>query len=511
MSYFRAAAVFSDNMVIQRGKPVKIWGSADTDGTRISVDFCGKTASASVFLGKWEVLLPSCEEYCEDKDMVITDGTDTITFRNIAVGEVWLAGGQSNMEFELQNCKGGADELCLCKESRVRFYYTPKNPYIDEKFFRDERNTRWQLPDEENSRCWSAVGYYFGKKLAHELGCTVGIIGCNWGGTSASAWISRETLLSDPETRAYADDYDEAMRGKTVDDYLRELTDYRMWEARWNPKIAEYYSTHTTDADWDEAQAYAGGLSRYPEPLGPRSPFRAGGLYETMLCRVKPYTIAGFIYYQGESDDHRARSYHKLLDMLIREWRYLWNDDTLPFLNVQLPMFMNKKDPPDRTTWCFVRESQLRVHLTTANTGLAVITDKGEFDNIHPLDKAPVGERLALQGLCHVYKKIPADKAYGPIYRCHTCPDGGMLLEFSYADGMYSVGEPEGFEIAAADGIYHPAKAELRGNTVFLSSDEVAEPVYARYEWYNWGKVSVFGANGIPMSPFRTSRSDGSV
>ncbi|MDE7303201.1 MAG: sialate O-acetylesterase, partial [Oscillospiraceae bacterium] len=160
--------------------------------------------------------------------------------------------------------------------------------------------------------------------------------------------------------------------------------------------------------------------------------------------------------------------------------------------------------------WCKIREAQMRVHQTTANTGIAVILDRGEFNNIHPIDKEPVGERLALQAMYHVYGKISADEAYGAIYKSHEYTDGGMLLSFDHAgDGFDVKGEKiVGFEVAGKNKKYQPAEAEIRGDKIFVRSAEVAEPVYLRYNWTNYGEVTVYSKNGIPLAPFRTSRND---
>ena len=509
MSALFPAAVFSSRMVLQRGKPINIWGE-ELAHRSITIKFMVNTVYAQPEKNRWKAVLPPANEYGGPYSMEISDGVETKVFDDIMIGEVWLAGGQSNMELELRNCLGGAEELKISAESNVRFYYTNKNPFMDEKFYLEEHNTCWNTASEENSKYWSAVGYFFAKKLAAEKNCTVGVIGCNWGGTSASAWISNEYLMSDKDTRSYCDEYNSAMYGKTFEEYCRELTDYREWEAEWNPKIEEYYSMHPHDGSWDEAQEYAGGLSRYPEPLGPKSPFRPSGLYKTMLERVMPYSLAGFLYYQGESDDHKPLTYYKLLKMLIKQWRDDWNDDTLPFLFVQLPMFLNAGEE-DHKRWCFIREAQLKVHLEDKNTGLAVILDKGEFNNIHPLDKKTVGERLFLQAMHHVYGTLPADDAYGPVFREASAENGGMLLRFDHGEGICSASEKlTGFEIAGTDKTYFNAKAEIRGDSVFIRSDDVKKPVYARYAWFNWGDISLFGKNGIPASPFRTSEDDGS-
>lgn len=512
MSVLKAAAVFSDHMVLQRGKPVRVWGT-DCDWNTVTVRIAGRQSKGKTLHNRWEVRLPPFEEYGGPYEMTVTNGTDTVVYRDIMIGEVWLAGGQSNMEFELCACATGKDELAHIEERgrNVRFYYTQKISWMDEYFYASERQTCWACAGAEASRQWSAVGYYFAKKLSEELGCVVGVIGCNWGGTSASNWISRESLCTDPDTKSYVDEYDEAMAGKTFAEYLDELDAYRRWEAEWQPKINEFYEKYP-EGSWEDAQAYAGSESLWPEPLGPKSPFRAAGLYETMLKRVCPYTLAGFIYYQGESDDHKPQMYEKLFAMLIREWRSLWKDETLPFLCVQLPMFLNRGDI-DRGNWCLIREAQMHVHQATAHTGIAVILDCGEYGNIHPADKLPVGERLALQALEKVYGRIPADQANGPIYRfCYPLNDA-IVVEFDYSDGMYVMeqdgthrtsGPVDGFELAGADGCFIPAQAQLEADgRITVRSDEVADPAQIRFLWVNYGEVTLYNQNGIPAAPFR--------
>lgn len=505
MGILSCAPVFSDNMVLQRNKNIAVFGMA-YDNMKVTVMLNGKTVEATAKDHKWSVLLPPMEAG-GPYEMTVLSGDERITFCNIMIGEVWLAGGQSNMELELQNSLGGKKVLENIDSANVRFYYTKKNPYIDEFFYADERNNCWKTASEENSANWSAVGFYFAKKLSEDLGVTVGIIGCNWGGTSASAWMPRETLLADSDMRSYADEYDEAMGGKTFEQYLAELDDYNAYVEVWQPKINEFYAKHP-DGDWGDALEFAGPC-RYPEPLGPKSPFRAGGLYETMLMRVCPYTLAGFIYYQGESDDHKPNFYYKLFKALIEQWRNDWQDDSLPFLFVQLPMFINRGEE-DRKHWCIIREAQMRVHQTTANTGIAVILDCGEYGNIHPVDKEPVGERLELQALCHVYGMISEKEAYGAIYKSFEYKDGGMLLHFDHAEDGFDIrGEAVGFEIAGEDKLYHKAEVTVQNDKIFARSGEVKEPKYLRYNWVNYGEVTAFSKNGIPLAPFRTSRDDG--
>lgn len=507
MACFDLAAVFTDHMVLQRNKKINIWGSAYT-GFEVTAEINGNTASAKSVGGKWLLSLPPMEAG-GPYDLTVKDGSGAeIVLHDVMIGEVWLAGGQSNMELELRNALNGKEVLANIKDDvNVRFYYTQKISYIDDYFHFAERNTCWTVASPETAGSYSAVGYYFARKLASELGVTVGIIGCNWGGTSASAWTARQSMERDLDTKMYVDDYDNAMAEMTLEGYNKKLAEYQIWYNEWQPKINEYYAKNP-NGSWDEAQAYAG-ESQWPEPLGPRSPYRPSGLYETMLMRNCPYSMAGFIYYQGESDDHRPYTYYKLFKALIEQWRSDWEDDSMPFLFVQLPMFMNKGDE-DIKHWCVIREAQMRVHQTIKNTGIAVILDKGEFDNIHPVDKEPVGERLALQALYHVYDKISGDEAYGPVYKSFEYVDGGMMLSFDHAKNGFDLkGEKAvGFEIAGQDKKFYPADAWFKEDKIFVRSAEVSEPMYLRYNWVNYGDVTIFGKNGIPLAPFRTSRND---
>lgn len=502
MKEFRAAAVFSDHMVLQRNKNIKVFGWGK-DNSVVTVSFRGITVKSKVKDGHWKAILPPMEAG-DGYEMNIFCNDKVITFRDIAIGEVWLAGGQSNMEFELQNCIGGQDVLENDTNPQVRFYYTQKNAFQDERFYEMEQASSWEVFGDKGTKAWSAVGYFYGRKLAKELGVTVGIIGCNWGGTSASAWMSRESLEEDRDLRSYLEEYDKNIADKTLEEQEKEYQDYVSYQENWD-KRADICREENPKVTWNELIDSCG-PNYYPGPINSYSPFRPAGLYQSMLQRIMPYTLSGFIYYQGESDDHKPHFYQKLLTRLIRQWREDWEDDLLPFLFVQLPMHRYGADP-DYKHWCLIREAQMRTYQTVKNTGIAVILDCGEFDEIHPKDKAPVGERLALQALGNVYGKIEEEQAFGPIYRNFIYIDGGMELYFDYAEGGFVVqGDLSGFEIAREDGQYKEAKASIHDNTIFVQSDEVLDPLYARYCWTNYGEVSIFGTNGIPLAPFRTSR-----
>ena len=497
----RPAAIFSDHMVLQREKPIAVWGDG-RDGTRVTVTLAGHSASGTVLGGKWRVTLPPMPA-ADGLTMTVRSGAVVVTFSDIAVGEVWLCGGQSNMEFEIRNEKNGAALLqTLTPECGVRYYYTPKQRIIDESFDAVERSTCWSTASPENSGAWSAVGLYFALELQKKLGVTVGLIGCNWGGTSASAWVSRDVLEQNAAIRPYIEDYDCAMEGKTYEEHIREFDEYAAYQDKWYRDYSRLMEEHPLTS-WYEAQQILG-ESRYPGPMGPKNEMRPCGCYETLLQRVCPYTLRGFLYYQGESDDHRPETYEILLEALIACWRRDWGEAELPFLNVQLPMFRYLNEP-DKKHWCYIREAQQRVYRRLRNTGLAVIPDCGELDNIHPVDKAQVGYRLCLQALYEVYGLISREVACAPVaVSGYVTGNAYTVTTENAAAGFCLTGEPRGFELAGADGVFHEAEAVLMPDRIVLTADAVPAPCFARYAWTNYMEPTVYGMNGLPLAPFRT-------
>lgn len=499
----RAAAVFSDHMVLQRNKKICVFGEGE-NGRKIRVSLGEAHADAVCRDGKWTAYLPE-REAAQELHMEISDGRETLRFTDVAVGEVWLAGGQSNMELELKDAEGGKEILQSKDCPGIRFYNTPRQSYEGPDFEEVERASRWERFGEEAAAKWSAVGFYFARELAQRLQVTVGVIGCNWGGTSASCWMSREVLLSRAATRSYVEEYESAESArKPREEQIREYREYQAVQEEWDKRAAAVYEKDPMMA-FDKVQELIGPC-RYPGPMNCANFTRPAGLYETMLKRVAPYTIQGFIYYQGESDDHRPGDYYELLTGLIGQWRRDWGDDRLPFLMVQLPMHRYRHDP-DTRSWCVIRESQMRAFDTIRNTGIAVAIDCGQFHEIHPKNKKPVGERLALQALNGVYRLLPDEEAFGPIYRDFRYREGGMELTFDHVGVCFICrgDRVTGFELAGGDGVFMEADLViLEGNKIFLSCGEIQEPVMARYLWTNYGEVTLFGANGLPLAPFRT-------
>ena len=535
---FEVAAVFSDHCVLQREKNICVFGWSDEQG-RVFAELFDKNGksigknSGKLANGRWEVWLPPvcAQEGCS---LVVKFGDFCKSFVDVSVGEVWLAGGQSNMEFELKNCAEGPDELANEKCPNVRFYYTQKIGWLDQKFYDSERNTAWGVWGDEGCGAWSAVGYFFAKKLARELGVTVGVIGCNWGGTSASAWIPKSCMEKDADLRTYLEDWDCEIGEKSIEQQCKDYDDYEVELDLWNKRAAPYYA-EKPDIGWDELGAKIGKCP-WPGPKSCKNPYRPGGLYECMIKRLLPYSLRGFIWYQGESDDHKPYFYEKLFGTLIHKWREDWCDEKLPFLFVQLPVHRYKQDK-DFKHWCLIRQAQEKVFTGIKNTGMACALDLGDFNDIHPRGKKVVAERLALGAMNVAYNLIEETDAFAPKLKEALCVSGEngtcgkVILTFDFVKDGFEVREDKkrleelrqmeeiageklaedftGFEIAGDDGIFYPAEFEFDKcdcSKIILSSKKVENPVNARYAWFNYGPVTIFEKNGMPLASFTTCK-----
>lgn len=494
------AAVFSDHCVLQRNKEIRVWGCAP-HGTKIEVCLGDATAETVAQGSGWEVSLPSMQAGGPYVLEVTSEGKVCQHFEDVMIGEVWLAGGQSNMEYMLKQDADGAAALSRMADSNVRYYQVQQVPFIDDYFYRVEQGNRWMLPTDEEKDTWSAVGFYFAEHITKELGVTVGIIGCNWGGTSASAWQDKESILSHEDTKIYWEEYEKLVAGQNPAEYEKERLEYLNYQADWQPRMDAFYAANPT-ASWEEAQK-AVGESKWPGPMGPKHEFRPAGLYECMLKRVVPYTLGGVIYYQGESDDHRPDAYYNLFSSLIAAWRREFRDENLPFLCVQLPIHHYDGDKVT-DKWCAIREAQMCLHMEGVVTGIAVALDCGEYNNIHPVHKAEVARRLAMQAMFHVFGIGSEDDVYGPIFRSGAVKDSKLYVNFYHAGNGFSIRgeEIKHFEIAGEDGEFLPAIAEAKGSSVVLTNARIETPVAARYMWTDYADVTLFGKNGLPVAPF---------
>ncbi|WP_256758937.1 sialate O-acetylesterase [Cohnella sp. WQ 127256] len=479
--------IFSDHMVLQRDSVVPIWGEG-TEGETVTVSCQGTHVHSVVADGDWKIELPAFGAG-GPYELTVESGQESIVFQDVLFGDVWLAGGQSNMEWRLKHSKGGELEIPLADLPKVRFYNVPRVAYEDGL----EHHAAWEICSPETAGEFSAVGYYYAKELEHSLNIPIGIVGCNWGGTSASCWIPEEVLVADTELRAYIDDYKISLNNSTLEARVIEQKQYQ-------EVLAEYNRKESAGLKGEE-------LGNYPwPPLNEQSFYRPTGLYGTMIRKAAPYGVKGFIYYQGESDAHKPALYDKLLATLIRTWREDWGSLELPFLFVQLPGFAHD-GKPDGEEWPLLRESQWIVTERVANTGMSVILDCGEKDDIHPLDKKPVGDRLARVALSSVYGRHDVVSS-GPVFRDMTVEAGKVNLRFDCCEGGLATrdGDLIGFQVAGDDSDFVAATASIEGNTVWVWSDTLHNPINVRYAWANYPEANLVNGCGLPAGPFRTDR-----
>lgn len=501
-------AVFSNHMVLQRRKHVFIWGNAES-GSTVTVSVAGQTVDTVAENGAWSVKLAPMEAG-GPYEMVVTSGDEKISFQNVLVGEVWLAGGQSNMELELQNSDNGKEVIKQTEDERIRFYYTPKIAQLGEALEEAEVQNSWMECKPEKTATWSAVGYYFAKQISEALDVPVGMIGCNWGGTIADNWVSRESLLKHKELAHLVEEYDKLVENQNQEEYLKELAEYKVYHAEWEKKVNECYAKQP-DIAWEDVLAYAG-ENRWPGPMGPLHEYRPAGLYECMVKRVAPFTLGGALYYQGESDENNHTIYRCLLQNLIEEWRELWQDDELPFAIVQLPVFAT--DEKTGYGWGAIRKAQQDVYKTIKNTSLTTIIDCGEQFNIHPTDKEMVGNRVAANvlkdifgftdcngnGPCamdYVKDSVNGQSAIRVLF--HGATEGFYIDGQKLSEQEYDI---EGFEIAGADGVYAPAKVVITENALLIYNEQVTKPEKVRYGHQNYFCVELKDVNGYPVMQF---------
>ncbi len=482
------APCFSENMVLQRNTVVTLWGSAQPKD-EVTLSMQGQTVKAKTDKnGRWEATL---SKLTAGGPFALSVSTKNATEQldNVYVGEVWLAGGQSNMAFRLDQNHESERHIAEASNASIKFMMVP---YVYYKGMKVKDSLMvWRNATSENVGVMSAAGYFFAKKLQAELGVPVGIVCCYKGGTPAEAWMTRASLENNPDfvpilTRyqKIVDNLGEAGVEKEWSDYNTALREFKAAEKRGEKDI-----------------------KRPAEPMGPYNPKRPVGLYENMLARIIPYTFAGAIWYQGEANAPRAEQYRTLFPALINLWRKDFRNPNLPFLFVQLANY----DHPNYTgpNWAELREAQLMAWQNVKNTAMAVSIDVGEKDDIHPTYKEPVGLRLADAALATVYGKNI--EYSGPVYKSISVKGNAAYLDFTHVGNGLSTQNSEvlkGFTICGSDKKFVPAQAAIEGSQLKVWADGVSKPVAVRYGWSNWTDANFFNKNGFPATPFRTDNFD---
>jgi sialate O-acetylesterase len=471
--------MFTDNMVLQQGKKVPVWGTAES-GEKVTVSIDRQKANVKAKDGKWMVWLKPMK--AGGPFEMTVGGQNTITLKNVLVGEVWICSGQSNMGWPVSQTVNAQEVMANSANPQIRLYHVP-NTTSDTPL--TEVKGAWTECGPQTVPNFSAVGYYFGRDLQAALKVPVGLINTSWGGTPAEAWTSRQTLENTPGLKVILSDWERYIERE----YPKKLQAWQTDMERWKQEA-------------ERARKQGENPPREPQkPWGPDFFCRPCCLYNAMIHPLLPYAIQGAIWYQGESNAGRAYQYRTLLPAMIKNWRQDWQTGDFTFLTVQLAPFDGRMK---ENSWPELREAQLLTTRAMPNVGMAVITDLGDKMDIHPKRKAEVGARLALLARAIAYRQRLVYS--GPEYSTMKVKGDKVILSFKHVGGALVAkgGELKGFTIAGKDEKFVPAQAVIEGNTVVVSSPEVKAPVAVRYGWLNYPEVNLFNKEDLPATPFRT-------
>ena len=460
--------IYSDNMVLQHGQSLPLYGIANAS-TKITVTIGNQQLNTSADSnGKWQVTLAPLAAK-ETYTLQISAGKEKRIFKNVVAGEVWLCSGQSNMEFEMFQASTGERDIPQAENPNIRLFDMEARRRTDnanawELSALDSINqlqyykpAQWEVCSPKTVRAFSAVAYYFGRRLQKELNMPIGLI-CNAvGGSPTEAWIDRRTL------------------------------EYEF------PRILNNWRENDFIMDWVRQRA-GENIAKATDKLQ-RHPYEPAYLFEAGILPLAKYPIKGVIWYQGESNAHNKDAHSKLFPLLVKSWRNEFGYSHLPFYYVQLSSI-------NRPSWGWFRESQRRLMKVVPHSGMAVSYDYGHPTDVHPKNKQPIGERLAQWALGDTYGKkvLPS----GPLFRSATFNGRAATVAFDYAQGMHSADGKtlRGFELSNGNGIFYPATAEVVGEEVKVTSEEVSNPKAVRYGFSPVTDGNLVNKANLPASTF---------
>ncbi|MBC2594250.1 hypothetical protein H5P28_08240 [Ruficoccus amylovorans] len=487
--------IFSDNMVLQAGEPVKIWGRA-TAGAGISVRLGEDEASAVADdEGRWSVELGPLTASKAPAVMRIDENGETgVEIANVLVGEVWMTGGQSNMELGIPSTSDWQRIKTEGDYPLIRYFWQPRTTVAAEPQEDFNPESKWLVCTPENLEKYRfhSVAVYFAEALMKDLDTPVGMISSAHGGTPMRAWVDQQTVSESEDFRAIWEDF---LKRRDAYDYEAALKQVERTRADYEAKVAA---------------AKAAGKPLPPRPFSiselhkpwPDSPdaFRTPAyLFNGKVAPAAGYTVRGFLWYQGENDAKAPSSatFDAQLKGLIGAWRRAWGDESLPFIFAQLPSY-------DSSEWEEVRQKQTAVFQNGEHIGMVVLIDEGEEKDIHPKNKTVVGRRMERIALKDVYGRTDIN-AYGPLIEEVDFQGKTAVLAFDL-DGSHlrPVSAATGFEVLAADGTWKPAHAEVSGDSVIVRPEVSGKFTGVRYLYTPWAKplASVFNTDGLPLAPF---------
>ena len=485
------APLFRDGGVLQREKPVPVWGHAAA-GKSVTVTFGGQTkTTAADASGRWQISLAPMPANAEARTMnVIESGSNAIKVNDLLVGEVWIGSGQSNMEFLVRQTRQEDQAAAAAGPVPLMRLFTVPRELSNVR--QETMKGRWSLATPETAKDFSAVAYFFGKKLAEELNVPVGMIDSSWGGSRIEPWWAEEGLAG-------------------IED-LAEMKNRRL--AR-SPGFSEYDKPFRRYVDsvrsWTDgaAKALDAGFLAPDMPAAPEL-LKVGhtadvGLYQAMIHPLVPYALRGFLWYQGESNNGEGMLYTSKMQALIAGWRNQFKAADAPFLFVQLaPYNYGETRTTDLPGIWWAQQEALKI----SHTGMAVTNDIGDVQDIHPTNKGEIARRLALWALADTYGRTDLVKS-GPLFAKYKVTESGIAIGFNHTGSGLTTRDgkpPTLFEIAGIDGNYLPAEAEITadGKTLFLTHPSIAKPDRARFAWSQIAEPNLMNKEGLPAGAFNT-------
>ena len=503
------AALFTENAVLQRDKPVPVWGTA-TKGEKITVTFGSqqRTATAGVD-GRWIVILDPLPASTTGTDLVIA-GANTITLRNVLVGEVWLCSGQSNMEWPLARVANAAAELAAANSPLIRHLRLEQS--VAEAPADTAKTTGWQVSTPETAGTFTAVGYFFARDLHQKLGVPLGIINSSAGGTPIESWLSPAALAGDPALAVIGERWRADLAA-----YPSRKTEYDAALAAWTraeaeARLAAPARAAATKAGRggvkpDPAAVHQEWLRQNPRPRPPRGPGDSrmpAGLFNGMINPLLPGALRGVLWHDGEGNAARAAEYHAFFTAMITAWRAHFAQGDISFYWVNLAGHAPPADQFERgRTFALLREAQTKA-LTLPNTGQAITLDLSEPRNVQPAKLPEVGRRLALLARHRDYDLVSDDT--GPTFVSATREGAALRVRFAHATGgLVAHDKPvQALELAGADRIFRPAEGRIERGTLVVSSPHVREPEAVRYAFTNFPAANLYNGAGLPAVPFRS-------
>ncbi len=488
--------IFNDNMVLQRGKIIKIWGR-DIPNNKIDVEILGEINNTNVdSLGNWFIEFPAIYDVMYDLKITISNGKEVIVLKNICVGEVWVASGQSNMEYYLNFDADREEEYSKIQPMDIRFFDYPKVSYdgqIEEHNY-DEFGF-WRLPTKEDLPYFSAVAFYFAKTVKLGQNVPIGIIGCNWGGTPACTWLDPKYLEGN-EGSIWLRDYAERTKDLDFEKYIIDFkSDIRTDRSKpfgdeVGCRLMFPGLTPEEQLDFEE--------DTNPIEIGPLDERRPGGLYEMMIKNIAPFSIRGAIWYQGESDDKYSSAYGTVFGNLIKCWRDLWNED-FPFLFVQLAPFEKWLHVTEKN-FSNLRIEQEKVCKNYENVWMASSSDAGMRYDIHPKIKKPIGERLGLLARKHVYNEEIVGDA--PEFISAKGDGDEIVIKLLNGEGLYIKGDKiNALCIKDENGREIDYDFKVIDDTIVLSGC-FGDKVKVSFAQTNFYEVNLYNIGNIPAKPF---------